>query len=565
MLRKLIAGLIVILILLTSVSCASGNGSGGPSDGGTAEKNGEIYIIFTSDVHCAVSEGFGYAGLYQIRTELEKKGYTTILVDDGDSVQGDSLGTLSKGETIIELMNAAGYDAAIPGNHEFDYGMDQFLKLVEMAEFPYISCNFNKEGELVFAPYTILEAEGIRIAFIGVTTPETVTSSTPRYFQDEDGNFIYGFMQGDGGNELYSAVQQAVDSARAEGADYVYLMGHLGMIAECEPWTYADVISNTRGIDVVFDGHSHDSEFVVMKNADGDDVVRACSGTKLNCIGYSHIAPESGIVEAGTWNWPNTCSAEMLFGLVNELSVKVDEKMKELDVLLDKVVATTVVDLTINDPQVTDQSGNPIRMVRRAETNLGDLCTDALRIAAGADIAVMNGGGIRKDIPKGDITYGDIIGVFPFGNYMCVVEATGQQIMDALEWGARAIPGENGGFLHISGGSYEVDASIPDPCIEDENGMMTGIDGRRRVGNVMIGGEAVDPERLYTVAGIDYVLLENGGGLTAFDGCRLIQDRVKLDNQLLIEYITESLGGEVGMEYADPYGAGRIVIMDTGE
>ena len=148
---------------------------------------------------------------------------------------------------------------------------------------------------------------------------------------------------------------------------------------------------------------------------------------------------------------------------------------------------------------------------------------------------------------------------------MCVVEATGQQIMDALEWGARAIPGENGGFLHISGGSYEVDASIPDPCIEDENGMMTGIDGRRRVGNVMIGGEAVDPERLYTVAGIDYVLLENGGGLTAFDGCRLIQDRVKLDNQLLIEYITESLGGEVGMEYADPYGAGRIVIMDTGE
>ncbi|MBR0105027.1 MAG: metallophosphoesterase [Firmicutes bacterium] len=280
------------------------------------EKNGSVMILFTSDVHCGVDQGFGYAGLAQIRRSYENQGYTTILVDDGDSIQGEALGTLTKGEAMIELMNAVKYDAAIPGNHEFDYGTDRFIELSEKAEFPYISCNFNKEGELVFDPYTIIEAEGMRIAFVGVTTPTTiVTSSSSKSFMNESGEYVYGFMQEDNGQALYEAVQNAVDDARAEGVDYVYVLGHMGMEANAGPWTYADVISNTNGIDVFLDGHSHDTEQVVMKNKDGEDVVRSACGTKLNCIGYSLISPDNGIEETNVLIWPNKTTLRKFSGL----------------------------------------------------------------------------------------------------------------------------------------------------------------------------------------------------------------------------------------------------------
>ncbi|MBQ1446539.1 MAG: metallophosphoesterase, partial [Solobacterium sp.] len=294
------------------------------SEAPAVEANGEVMILFTSDVHCGIDQGFGYAGLEQIRENLDVQGYTTILVDDGDSVQGESIGTLSKGEAIIELMNAMHYDVAIPGNHEFDYGMEQFMKLVDLAEYPYISCNFNKQGELVLAPYIIKEAAGMRIAFVGVTTPQTLVSCAPVNFQDKNGEVIYGFMEDSTGEELYSAVQKAVDDARAEGADYVIVMGHLGMEENLQPWTYADVIANTTGIDAFLDGHSHDSERVEMINEDGDPVTRAAPGTKLACIGYCRITAE-GVAETGLYRWTNSTSAPALFGFDNEMTVKVAE------------------------------------------------------------------------------------------------------------------------------------------------------------------------------------------------------------------------------------------------
>ena len=526
----------------------------------STEKNGEIYILFTRDVHCGIDQGFGYAGLMQIRETLENKGYTTILVDNGDSIQGEAVGTMSKGEAIIEIMNTMHYDIAIPGNHEFDYGTERFLEVAKMAEFPYISCNFNKEGELVFKPYIIKEAAGIKIAFIGITTPETITSSTPEYFQNDKGEYIYGFLQDGNGETLYNAVQKAVNDARAEGADLVYVLGHMGMAGSESIWSYADIIENTEGIDVFLDGHSHDTGQIVMKNKNGDDVVRSACGTKLSCIGYSHITSDGKVVETNIWRWPNSICAQELLGIKNAASEAVDNARSKLAEQLDKVVARTDVDLTINDPVEIDNFGNPIRMIRRAETNLGDLCADAFRISSGADIAVMNGGAIRTSIKKGDITFGDIISVFPFGNYLCVIEATGQQILDVLEWGAKGIPGEFGGFLQVSGLSYTIDPSIPSPCKADENNMCVSIEGPRRVSDVTIGGEALDPDKTYTVAGADYTLLSNGDGITAFNGCRVLQDRVRLDNQLLIDFIADTLGGKVGTEYADPYGEGRITI-----
>ena len=527
----------------------------------SVEKNGDVIILFTSDVHCGIDEGFGYAGLKQIRDNYEAQGYTTILVDDGDSIQGDTVGTIGKGEAIIDLMNALEYDVAIPGNHDFDYGMERFLELTEMADFPYVCCNFVYKGEPVFKPYIIKEAAGHKIAFVGVTTPKTITSSTPAYFQDENGEFVYGFCQDVSGQGVYDAVQKAVDEARAEGADYVYVMGHMGLEEDCAPWTYADVIANTNGIDVFLDGHSHDTEQVVMKNKDGEDVPRSAVGYKLNSIGYS-IIDENGIKETNILGWSGKKSAPAAFGIHNGIEDMVNEKLNALDEELNEKVAKSSVFLTVNDPEQKDDEGNPIRMIRRGETNMGDLCADAYRLRLGTDVAIMNGGGIRAEIDEGDITYGEIIKVFPFNNQLCVIKVTGQQILDALEWGARVVPDETGAFLQVSGMTYEIDMSVESGCKADENGMCTGIEGDRRVKNVKVGDEPIDPEKTYTLGGIAYTLLNNGDGFTAFDDAELLEKDVMLDNQLLIDYIIETLNGEIGEEYADPYGQGRITIIE---
>ena len=571
--RKLFICLIVfVLIASLLVGCAEkeeptpsdpGNNQTEPS-GTDAEpaKNGEVYVLFTSDVHCGIDQGFGYVGLQQIRDTLTAQGFETILVDNGDAVQGEPIGTLTRGEALIDLMNAARYDVAIPGNHEFDYGMERFLELTEKANFPYVSCNFNYNGELVFKPYVIKECAGMKIAFVGVSTPKSITSSAPAYFQDENGEFIYGFMQDESGQKLYNAVQTSVDAARAEGADLVYLLGHLGNEASCSPWTYSEVVANTTGIDVMLDGHSHDTEQVKMKNKDGQTVIRSACGTKLGGIGYSRISAQKKVVDTNIYKWENSVSAPEALGLNNAMSAPVREAIAKNQEKMDQKVTTNDTLLTVYAPE-RDEEGNRIRMIRRGETNLGDFCTDAYRSLTGADIAMMNGGGIRQDIAAGDVTYGDIIKVHPFGNQLCVIKATGQQIIDALEWGVHAVPGEFGGFLQVSGLSYEVDLSVPSGCVTDENGLFVRVDGEYRVKNVCVGNEPIDPNALYTVAGTDYTFINHGDGHTAFDGAELIMDRIKLDNQALLEYIVDKLEGRISDKYADLRGEGRITIINN--
>ncbi len=567
--KKGIALILAMLMLLLAVTgCGAQQTEETPAEQPAEEVQEpqgpqDVLILFTSDVHCGVGQNFGYVGLKAIKDAAEASGKHVLLVDDGDSIQGEPLGTMTRGETNIKLMNAVGYDVAIPGNHEFDYGMDRFLELAEMAEFPYISCNFNKDGQLVFDPYIIKEAGEMKIAFVGVTTPQTLTSSTPRYFQDENGNYVYGFMQDDSGEALYDAVQKAVDDARAAGAQYVIAMCHLGNEEECRPWTYDDVISHTSGIDVLLDGHSHDYDKVTMKNKDGEDVIRQACGTKLAAIGYVTISAEDGALDTGLYKYANDVSAAELFGLENSMTAEVENATGELNAKLAEVVAHTDFELYINDPVAVDDNGKPIRIVRRSETNLGDLCADAYIDQSGADIAFVNGGGIRVNIKAGDITMNDILKVHPFGNMLTVIEVTGQQVLDALEWGSRAVPGESGGFLQVAGLTYEIHTYIDSPCTADEHGLFTGIQGERRVKNVMVGGEPLDPNKVYTLASHDYMLLNHGDGYTMFDGCKVLQESVKLDNQVLIDYITGTLNGVIPADYAEPYGQGRIVAVES--
>ena len=546
--KKLLGLFLALAMLMTGVAMAEGTEPVFTQD---------VVVLFTSDVHCGVDQGFGYAGLAAVRDNLAKTNHV-LLVDNGDSIQGEPIGTMTTGESNIELMNAVGYDIATIGNHEFDYGMDRFLELTKKANFPYISANFMHNDELVFAPYVIKEFDGEKIAFVGITTPKTTTSSTPKYFQDETGKFVYTFCQDETGEKLYAAVQKAVDDARAEGAAYVVAMAHLGIEGESAPWMSTDVIANTTGINALLDGHSHSIlEQEKVKNKDGEEVLLAACGTKLQAIGYLRISAKDGSVATGRYKWDtsNAVSLPDLIGLDNEVATKVNEAMDTLNEKLGEVVAKSAVDLVISDPE-TD-----VRIVRTAETNLGDLCADAYRDQSGADIAFVNGGGIRVKIAAGDITLNDILKVHPFGNALCVVEATGQQILDALEWGSRVVPEETGGFLQVSGLTYEIHTYIESSCTADENGLFTGVAGEYRVKNVKVGGEDLDVNKTYTLACHDYLLKNAGDGFTMFQQDTLLQDSVKLDNQVLIDYITGTLNGVVGEAYANPYGQGRIVAV----
>lgn len=550
--KKLTAFILSICLLSGFISCStpdiSGTNTAVPAT--VTQEDGEfesedIVILFTGDVHGSVDSGWTYSGVDVIRKQLIEKGNHVILADNGDSIQGEPLAAMTSGGAIIELMNTLGYDIATIGNHEFDYGMDRFMELVGMADFPYISCNFNRSGELVFDPYVIKDIDGTRIAFVGITTPWTLRSSTPAYFMDKEGNYIYGFMQGEDGKELYSAVQKAVDEARAEGADYVIAMAHLGNVAEHQPYTYADVLVNTTGIDVLIDGHSHDLDQVTMKNKAGEVVFRSACGTKLEAVGYVRITAE-GEISTGLYKWDNEENAVDVLGLESIMNEACKKAKEKLSAVLAEVVATSEVNLLTKDP-VTG-----VRIVRNQETAIGNFCADAYRYISGADIAFVNGGGIRDDFRIGDITREDVLKIYPFGNMLCVCEATGQEILDALEFSVHAWPTEFGGWLSPSGIRYEVHPYIDSSVETDEAGMFMGVNGEYRVRNVYIGDEPLDLNKTYTVASNNYMLLNMGDGYTMFADNVFTQDCVMLDVQVLITYITEGLGGVIGQEYAEP-------------
>ena len=499
----------------------------------------DIVILHTNDIHC------GYLSYDKVAALAQE---ADLLVDAGDAIQGDVIGTLSKGGYITDIMNYLGYDLAIPGNHEFDYGMEQFLYLAEeKANFPYVAANFTSlsTGESRLKAYETFEVNGKTVAFVGIVTPESFTKSTPAYFQDQDGQFIYSFCEGNDGQDLYDAVQAAIDSAKAAGADYVIGVAHLGVDPSSSPWTSYEVIANTHGFDAMIDGHSHSSITETVKDEDGCDVLLQQTGSKLASVGKLTI-DENGHIAAKLVDISSVAPDPEATAYIASITEKFDQ-------LQNTVVASSQVELTIYDE-------NGQRAIRSAETNLGNLVADAYRVMLDGDISFVNGGGIRDNIAPGDITYGDIIKVHPFGNEMCLAEVTGQQILDALEMGSSALPGENGSFQHVSGMSYTVNTAIPSSVVEDDQGMFVKVDGPYRVTEVTIGTEPLDVNKTYTLASHNYLLKSQGGGFSMFKDVKLIKDCVMIDNQTLIDYIVEELDGVVGESYAKP--AGRITIVN---
>lgn len=531
----------------------------------TAADADDIVVLYTNDIHCTNDEGMAYAAIAGYKAQMEDAigADNVTLVDNGDAIQGAVLGTLSDGEWIVDIMNEVGYDLAIPGNHEFDFGMDQFLDIANnQADYQYLSCNFvDKDGTAVLDPYAMVTYGDTDIAYIGISTPETLSKSTPAFFQDENGNYIYGFCQGENGQELYDRVQDTVDAARADGADYVVALAHLGEDLQSQPWMSTDVIANTTGIDAVLDGHSHTVEpETIVKNADGEDVVLSQTGTKADSIGQLTIDTATGEMNTELVPVANIATDSPAYTAAQSYIQSIQDKYHAVT---EEVVAQTTVDLTVNDPATGE------RRVRSAETNLGDLCADAYREVMGADIGFVNGGGVRADIKAGDVTYGDIIAVHPFGNMACLAEVSGQQILDALELGSMYVgTAESGGFLQVSGLKYTINTQLPSSVVVDDTGAFVEVSGARRVSDVQVENretgayEPLDPAATYTLASHNYMLKQGGDGFTMFgeDNIKLLLDETMVDNEVLIDYLTENLDGVIGEEYADPYGQGRITI-----
>ncbi len=526
----------------------------------------EIVILFTNDVHTYIdNEGLRYSNVADLKAALSENA-DVILVDAGDHIQGTAYGSMDKGETIIKLMNAAGYDYATLGNHEFDYGMARMLELVGQADYEYLSANFYHEaagvrGENVLNPSAIVELGGKKIALIGITTPESFTKSTPAYFMDEEGNYIYGIGGGEDGAALYADVQAAIDAVKDE-ADYIIALGHLGDDVSSQPWTSAEVIANVSGLDAFIDGHSHSTVVgELIKDKDGKDVVLAQTGEYLGAIGKMVLSADGIAVELITEHEGADEAVEAIEDAwIAEIATKLGEVIGHADITFDNY----------------DANG---RLVRKQETNTGDFAADALYylfdVTEGlkVDAAIMNGGGVRNKAITGDLSYLTCKEIHTFGNVACLITVTGQQILDALEWGARDVgTAECGGFLQVSGITYEIHSYIESTVQKDDKGVWTGgPTGEYRVKNVTIGGEALDVNATYNLAGYNYTLRDLGDGFAMFTGAVNVKDYVMEDYMVLANYIKSFPVDETtklptitaeNSEYGDVTGAGRITIVE---
>ena len=582
---------------------------------GTSE---DIVILYTNDVHTYIDGPLSYDVISGIKKELETQYAHVLLVDAGDHVQGTAYGSMDKGETIIQLMNAAGYDLATLGNHEFDYGMDGCMQIVQWAQYPYVSCNFYEEvngvrEENVLSSYQIFDFGTEKLAIVGITTPESFTKSTPSYFQDESGNYIYGISGGEDGSALYADVQAAIDSAVAEGATKVIALGHLGDDLSSQPWTSAEVIANVSGLSAFIDGHSHSTvEGQNVTDKDGNSVVLTQTGQYFGQIGMMVISAETGEITTGFIG-----SEEILEPVVDESGnpVKDEEGNDQTEVVgyrlvsdlytgaewcSDETVAAikdqwiakigeqlgTVIGST--SLTLDNYSADGTRLVRSQETNTGDFAADALyylfdNMDMDVDVAIMNGGGIRNEAVTGEISYQTCKTIHTFGNVACLQTITGQQLLDALEWGARtAGTGEEcGGFLQVSGITYKIDTQWPDSTQKDEKGVwIGGPTGGYRVHDVKVynketnAWDALDLEAHYNLAGYNYTLRDLGDGFNMFDGAVNVLDYVMEDYMVLANYVQAFEGGVVEasnsplaekyegllLDYSTVDGSGRIVM-----
>ena len=605
MMKKLIALVLSLAMAISLVAC-----------GGADAPKEDVAILYTNDVHTYIDGTISYDVIAAVKEELKTQYKNVLLIDAGDHAQGTVYGSMDFGETIISLMNASGYDLATLGNHEFDYSMQGTMDIIEWAEYPYVSANFYKlEGgnrtENVLDSYKMFEMGGHKIAFVGITTPESFTKSTPAYFQNDAGEYIYGIAGGDNGEDLQADVQKAIDDAKKAGATKVIALGHLGDDPASQPWTSAETIAKISGLDAFIDGHSHSTvEGDKVADKDGKEVLLTQTGEYFDRMGLMVIGADGTIKT-------DFIEAEEIVEKVKDENgnVKLDDKGEEVTEVVgyklvselyagaewpvnEEVKATK--DAWIKD--ITDELGAIIgttelvmdnydtegtRLVRKEETNTGDFAADALyylfdNMDMDVDVAIMNGGGVRNKAITGDISFLTCKEIHTFGNVACLQTVSGQQVLDALEWGAQSVGvGESGGFLQVAGVTYTVDTAVESTVQKDDKGVWTGgPTGEYRVKDVKIYNketntyEDLDLNAQYNMAGNSYTLRSLGDGFNMFDGAINVLDYVMVDYMVLANYIMGFDGGVIEatnspllatypnmlLDYGTVNGSGRITV-----
>lgn len=530
--RKFIFYLLVFC--LSFYGCVSTNIT--PSDSLLSlEKN--IIIIYENDVHCNVD---GYAKVSALKNELMQENNYVAVVSSGDYIQGSSLGAISQGEYIANLINLVDYDVLTLGNHEFDYKLSRLFELTSKIEAPIVCSNFInlKENKLVFEPYKIISYEDFDIAFIGVTTPSTISSSSPIQFMDDNGNYLYSFS----GDNLYKTVQKNINEAKKDGAEFIILLSHLGTEGVLPQWSCQELVKNTYGIDVVLDGHSHSViEKEIIKDKKNREVIISSTGTKFQNIGKLTLSNtgevKTELISTDTYN-----SKDLE---IENYIKKINDEYKKLG---ERFIGENKINL------ITHNSEGK-RIIRNSETNLGDFCADAFRIVTNSDVGIINGGGIRAPLNSGKITFNDILNVFPWNNTVCVAEVSGQQLLDFLEFVYMSLPEENGSFQQVSGIQCVVNTKIPTSVVVDGNDVFVKVTGARRISDVKILNkennqyEQIDKNKLYTLASHNYLLLDKGSGASMLNNSKIIVNDGMLDVELLEKYIKENLNGTITEEY----------------
>lgn len=488
--------LILFLCLSLAISC---------------QQNKSIVVVFDNDVHCSIDGYPQFAGLRDAISEADTA--YVLTVSCGDYAQGGIAGLLSKGEYPIEILNSVGYDVVTIGNHEFDYKLSRFNELVSQINASVVCANLtDMQGKRLFEPYVIRKCGNRKIAFIGALTPQAMVAEAYCFF-DKDGNQILDLNE----DRLVQMVQDAADEARAKGADYVVVLSHLG--EKDYDITSRDLIARTCGIDALLDGHTHSVfEQEICLNKNGEEVVTCETGTGLANMGKllisrdgrisTELIPVSGILQTNA-----------------EVQAKVDEVKAKYQEIAARKIGVSECHLSINDAEGR-------RAVRRQECSMGDFVADAYRIVMGADVALVNGGGVRADLNPGDITYMDVVNVQPFGNEVSLIKCKGSGIVAMLKAGAVKYPGESGGFLQVSGLKYTIDSAAGNDICDVQ--VLDKLSGKY---------VPVKTDASYLVAATSFLMetfVQVSGPV------EYISKDVMPDYEVCLKYIEETLNGRIG-------------------
>ncbi len=487
-----------------------------------------IVILYENDVHCGID---GYTKIAGLRDAIERADTAYVAaVCVGDFLQGNTTGAISKGQYIADIMRYTDYHALTLGNHEFDYGVPRMMQLLEQVGTPVVCANLYEAGEPqpIFAPYVIHQYGDKKVAYVGAVTPETMILEGYSFY-DTNGVLLYDLKP----KTFYQLIQQAVDAARAEGADYVVLLSHVGETPQSMGFSSHRLVNNTRGIDVVLDGHSHEIfEGVKVKNLDGKEITVTQTGTQFANVGKLLITPDGRFIT-------KLIKSQDIPEENAKVTAVTDSIRQMVKAVTSKVVAHS--DYTL---VVSDENGQWV--VRGQETNAGDLVADAYRHAMKADLGFENGGGIRNDILAGDITYGDIIGMLPYDNTLRRISVTAAQLKEMLTRCTSLVPVLDGNFPQCSGLRFTVHAkshTVSDIEILQEDGSYAPI----------------DMQRTYTVALTSYNH-EGGGFFECFKKCPVLFESTLRYYEALSDYLDKVLGGNTGERYAQPQGRINIVM-----